>query len=214
MRDLIRAISDFVFAEDAMEEADLIAAIGSSYPEIPMKAADLYHNGLARQILVTGRYSYLAECFPGVSAGAEIYTGSYETEARFYTAVLLKNGVPLDAILREEEARCPKEHAAYSRLLLERLDIEPQRMIVICPAYQSRRYQMLFQAAFPDTEILMRPSILSNRNCRVTRETWHCSRFGIQQVLGELVYCGKQLSPAEIERICTDQEHLFELQQG
>ncbi|MCR4646460.1 MAG: YdcF family protein [Oscillospiraceae bacterium] len=210
MHDLIRDISGFVFAEDTLTEADLIVAVGSTYPDIPMKAADLYHNDYAKQILVTGKYSYQCECFPGVSYDTDVYAGAYDTEARFYTAVLMKNGVPLDAVLREDEARCPKENALYTRLLLERMELEPQRMIVVCPAYQSRRFQMLFQAAFPDSEVLMRPSVLPGSQRYLSRDNWYTSRFGIRQVLDELVKCGQELSPAEIERICTDKEHLFD----
>ena len=210
MHDLIRDITEFVFAEDPLEPADLVVAVGSTYPEIPLKASDIYHNGYADRILVTGKYSEQAECFPGVSSEADYYRGSYATEARFYTAVLLKAFVPLDAIILEEEARCAREHALYSRQLLERLDWEPQRMIVICPSYQSRRYQMLFQAAFPDSDILMKPSQLASRPHYINRENWYTSRFGIDQVLTELVRCGQQLNPAEVERMCTDKEHLFD----
>ena len=210
MNDLIDDISSFIFAEDELTEADLIVAVGSSYPDIPMKAADLYHNGYARQILVTGKYSYQCECFPGVSYDADLYTGAYDSEARFYTAVLMKNGVPLDAILREDEARCPKENALFTKLLLEKLELEFPRMILVCPAYQSRRFQMLFQAAFPDSEIYMRPSVLPGSLRYLSRDNWHTSRFGIQRVLEEIVLCGQQLSPAEIERICTDKERLFD----
>ncbi len=210
MNDMIRAITEFVFAEDALEPADLITAVGSTHPEIPLKAADLYHNGYARQILVTGRYSYDAECFPGLSDGAELYTGSYATEARFYTAVLLKNGVPLDAVLREEEARCAYEHAQYSKLLLEKLDSIPKTMIVICPAYQSRQYQFIFQAAFPDCRIRMKPSILSAGIQSISRDNWHTTRYGIYRVMKQLGICGELLTPMEIERICTDPEVLFD----
>ena len=210
MNDLIRDITEFVFAEDPLEQADLIVAVGSTYPEIPQKAADLYHNGYAKQILVTGKYSGQAECFPGVSAQSDHYTGNYATEARFYTAVLMKAGVPLEAVLLEEEACSPEEHAKYARHLLDQCGMEPESVIVICPAYQSRHYQMLFQAAFPDTAVIMKPSMLTSSRHYLTKENWFTSRFGISRVFGEMIRCGEALSPAEIERICTDKEHLFD----
>lgn len=49
-------ITDFVFAESAVEKADILFIAGSDHPPLMEKAATLYHGGFAPYILISGGY--------------------------------------------------------------------------------------------------------------------------------------------------------------
>lgn len=102
----IRAVSDFIFVEDAPAPSDVIFVPGSAYPEHALRAAELYGQGMAEWVLPSGRYSLKADGFPGVpEAWRTRYPGHYETEWDYLRDVLTGADVPEQAILREDQAR-------------------------------------------------------------------------------------------------------------
>ncbi len=88
--DFIKDISNFIFVSDPPEQADVIFIPGGSYPELPEKAAELFHQGYAPYILPSGQYSIQHGHFVGVRTKTEIYTGPFQTEFGFMKDVLLK----------------------------------------------------------------------------------------------------------------------------
>ena len=102
--EFMKNVEEFVFAESQPEKADIIFVPGNGFPDMAEKAASLYREGYAPYILPSGRYSITLGKFAGVQSKKEIYGGDYETEWEFLKNVLLKNGVPEEAILREDQA--------------------------------------------------------------------------------------------------------------
>lgn len=92
------------------------------------KAAELYGQGYAPYILPSGRYSITMGKFAGVQSKKEIYDGDYETEWEFLKTVLMKNKVPEEAILREDQATFTYENAIYSRQVTDMLGIEVKQL--------------------------------------------------------------------------------------
>ncbi len=179
--------SSLVFVEQEPQKADIIMIPGSGYPQMAEKAAELYKRGCAPFVLPSGKYSKLHRGFEGVMAKEEKYGGAYETEWEFLAAVLQKNGVPKEAVLREDKATFTYENALLCAEVVKEQKIRVEKAIVCCKAFHARRCQLYYQLAFPETEIIICPA-----DTGVNRHNWFRTREGIRQVTGEIERCGLQ----------------------
>lgn len=187
----IRAVTDFIFAEDQPEPADVIFIPGSRKTEHAIHAAELYRAGYAPYVLPSGRYATTYGCFRGVPERYKAdYPDEYETEWAFLRAVLLKHGVPDSAILREDQATYTWENATYSRDVLAAAGIEVRTALLSCHAFHARRALMYYQAAMPQARILVCPTATPG----YTRDDWFLTEKGRNRVLGEVQRLGSQVS--------------------
>ena len=187
-RGFASALTDFVFAEDPVSEADIIFVPGNGYPQMAEEAAALYRRGYAPRILPSGRFYIYDDAFDGVKARQEIYTGPYETEWAFARDVLIKNGVPEAAILREDRAGFTYENALYSRTVLDEAGIWVTKGIVCCLACHAARCRQYYRLLFPEAEIMIHPTPANG----ITRDNWMTTPEGITIVTGETARCGQQ----------------------
>ena len=97
--------------------ADCIVAGGSHDTRVAERAAELYLQGLAPIVVMTG--------------GSGRHTEGMEnsTEADRYADVALEMGVPEEAILKEDRSTNTGENAAFTRDLLARKDIHPAHVL-------------------------------------------------------------------------------------
>ena len=129
--EFLKNTEDFVFAENKPEKADIIFVPGNGFPEMAEKAASLYKEGYAPYVLPSGRYSITLGKFVGVQSKKELYDGNYETEWEFLKTVLMKNGVPEEAIFREDQATFTYENAIFSRQVTD-LHRLPVKKAILC----------------------------------------------------------------------------------
>ena len=188
--EFLKQIEDFMFIEDKPEKADVIFVPGNGYPQMAEKAAELYRNGFAPKILPSGRYSITAGRFTGVLDKKECYCGTYKTEWDFLKDVLMQNGVPEEAILKEDQATITYENAIYSRQVTDHAELEIERAILCCKSYHARRCLMYYQLLYPETEFYVVPVNADG----ITRENWRKNEEGIDAVTGELSRIVKQFS--------------------
>ena len=188
--EFLKQIEDFMFIEDKPEKADVIFVPGNGYPQMAEKAAELYRNGFAPKILPSGRYSITAGRFTGVLDKKECYCGTYKTEWDFLKDVLMQNGVPEEAILKEDQATFTYENAIYSRQVTDHAELEIERAILCCKSYHARRCLMYYQLLYPKTEFYVVPVNADG----ITRENWRKNEEGIDAVTGELSRIVKQFS--------------------
>ena len=181
-RDFLNGAEEFIFAENPLEKADIIFVPGNGFPEMAEKAAELYGQGYAPYILPSGRYSITMGKFAGVQSKKEIYDGDYETEWEFLKTVLMKNKVPEEAILREDQATFTYENAIYSRQVTDMLGIEVKTAILCCKTYHARRSLMYYRLLYPDARILVCPACPDG----ITRENWRKTEAGVEAVTGEI----------------------------
>lgn len=73
----IKAITDFIFVEDAPQKSDVIMIVGGSYPEAAEIAADLWKQGYADKIMIGGGVSIKTGKFPGSRSKQDIYNKTY-----------------------------------------------------------------------------------------------------------------------------------------
>ncbi len=188
-----QCITDFIFAEDVPEKADMIFVPGGNYPDAARNAAKLYRMGYAPYVMPSGKYSILKgkfEYIPKDGAGRR-----YQTECDYLCDILYREGVPREAVIREDQATYTYENAIYSRKKVQETGISVKRAILSCQAFHARRCLMYYQEQFPRTEFLVCPVVTRN----ISRDNWHRTDEGIDTVLGELERCGGQFH--EIMRV-------------
>lgn len=195
MSKIIDDITDFIFVSDEPRKADLIIAVGGSHPGIPERAAELYCGGYAPYVLAAGKYSCKLGHFRGVAAKADIYNKPYVTECDFYRDVLIRNGVPESAVIREDKSEYTRQNAELSRAVADDKGIKCDTILVVCKSFHARRCQMFFQSAFDKSEVLMMPV---NIGTGENKGNWFKSEKGIQRILGELKRCGEQVNAEDI----------------
>jgi hypothetical protein len=88
-QEYILAVTDFIFVEHEPRRSDVIFIPGASHPEHALRAAELYHQGMADYLLPSGRYSVKLGHFKGVpEAFRQDYPDEYETEWAYLRTVL------------------------------------------------------------------------------------------------------------------------------
>ena len=184
----ITDISNFIFVAEKPEKVDAIFLPGGSHPEQAEYAAELYHKGLAKWIITSGGISVKRDKWPGVRSKADIYNGDYQSDCEFHTDVLIKNGVPIDVIIKEDKSGHTRDNAFLSRKAVDEKSVDIKTAIIVCKAFHARRCLMLYQMAFPYVEIKVCPIHCYN----ITKDNWYKTEKGIDRVLGELARCGNQ----------------------
>lgn len=183
-------IENFVFAEGKPEKSDIIFVPGNGFPEMAEKAAELYREGYAPYILPSGRYSVTLGQFSGVMSKKEVYSGEYATEWEFLKQVLVKNGVPEQAVLKEDQATFTYENAIFSRQVTDKAGICVKKAILCCKTYHARRSLMYYQLLYPETEFAVCPACPDG----ITRSNWRETEDGVEAVTGEVSRIIKQFS--------------------
>ena len=187
---MIADITNFIFVEDRPQKADIILLPGGSFPEQGEYAAKLYKDGYADKLLPSGGVSIKSGKFDGVKSKQDIYREDYQTDCEFLTDVLVKNGVPRDSIYTENKSGHTRDNAFMSRMIADENRLEINKAIIVCKSFHARRCLMLYQLAFPRTELIVCPFEAYD----ITRENWDSFEYGIDRVLGELARCGNQFA--------------------
>lgn len=185
----IRAVTEFIFVEDEPVKADVIFVPGSRKIENAIRAAELYRAGYAPYVLPSGRYGVKLGCFvPLEEPLRSEYPEEFESEWQLHRAVLMKHGVPEQAILREDQSTYTWENAQFSRDVLKAQGIPVKTAILCCKAFHARRALLYYQAAMPDVHFLVCPVQIPG----CAREDWYLSEKGRARILGEVQRLGSQ----------------------
>ena len=188
VRGFAASLTDFIFTENEPLRSDIIFIPGSGYPELAERAAELYREGYAPRVLPSGRYYIYRDAFQGARSKADLYGGTYETEWSFLKEVLIRNGVPESAILKEDEATYTYQNALFSRRVTDEAGLKIERAIVCCKTYHARRCRMYYELVYPEADILICPAVVKG----ITRESWMTTEKGIETVTSEVTRCGSQ----------------------
>lgn len=188
MLEWIEDITRFIFLQDEPQPADILFVPGNGHAEPSELAARLYREGYAPIVLPSGRYAIGSGAFAGQKTGARQYVGRFDTEWAFMRHILMENGVPDAAILREDEATYTYQNAINSRRRTDEAQLTIRRGLICCMPVHARRAKMYYQTLYPDAQLLLCPA----PGADVTRENWMHEPEGIDKVLGEMERCGGQ----------------------
>ncbi len=190
LNEFYEMIENFIFIEDEPEPSNILFLPGNRFPHMARKCAAMYREGIAPWILPSGRYAAGQEKFEGAAVMSDCYPGPYETEWAFLKDVLVKEGVPEEAVLREDRATYTWQNASFSRDVTQQAGLDIQKAIICCKTTHARRCLEYYRIAFPQTRLLVCPV-----DCEgITRENWRKSALGIHTVMGEAARLVEQFS--------------------
>ena len=183
----IRDISDFIFMKDTPQNSDVIFIPGTSQSAVSETAAELYCAGWAKYVLPSGMYSGKRGKFASEKIDNPRYAGDYATDFEYCRYILMENGVPESAILREDRSTHTGENAEFSAIVLQEAGIKAAKAILCCQAFHARRAFMSYARYFPDTEILVVPTDTQG----IRKEDWFSQEKSSRRVMSEVYKCGE-----------------------
>ena len=182
----IRDITNFIFMEDAPQKCDIILIPGTSNSAITERAAELYRAGYAPFIMPSGKFSSSLGRFAAENIDNPRYAGDYATDFEYCKHILMANGVPESAILREDRATNSMENAIFSAQAAKDAGIVVKRAIICCQAFHARRAFLSYASHFGGAELIMVPTETQS----ITKDNWFQTEKGYRKVMGEVAKCG------------------------
>jgi uncharacterized SAM-binding protein YcdF (DUF218 family) len=134
---------DYHLLHHQLEKADCILALGSHDLRVADRAAELYLEGWAPLLVMSGGLG-------NVTKG--IWT---ETEADKFARIAQEKGVPPEAILIENQSTNTGENILFTQKLLAEKGLSPQSFIVVQKPYMERRSYATFKKHWPDKKLIV-----------------------------------------------------------
>jgi len=163
----LREVTEYLFCRDMPQKSDLIFVFGGPEPARARKAAELFHEGFAPRILVTGG---------GMVPGGQ-------TEASLLHQILVDAGVPQEAILCENRSINTRENLLFGKKVLEEKGLlsDLRNVILVSMPPHMRRAWLGFQNTFPNVHAVCCPS-----DGDIAADNWYQNHDGQHAVFREL----------------------------
>ena len=110
LRALLSTVWNYMRLVHPPARADAILVLGSFDPNAAVHAARLWHEGLARLVVMSGGVAH---------RGGLLDPGWGRPEAEVFAEAAIREGVPREAILLEDRAQNTAENFSLGRALLE-----------------------------------------------------------------------------------------------
>ena len=140
---LAKKLWDYHHVNHVLEPADCILALGSHDLRVAERAADLYLEGYASILILSGGLGNFTK---------GLWTKS---EADLFAEVAVKKGVPETGILIENKSSNTGENILFTQLLLKEKGLDPKRFIVVQKPYMERRSLATFKKHWPEKELMV-----------------------------------------------------------
>lgn len=124
-------------------KSDVILALGSHDLRVANRAAELYLEGWAPLLVVSGGLGNLTS---GIWR---------ESEADQFAAIAIKMGVPANAVLIENKSTNTGENIQFTEKLLREKGLDPQTFIVVQKPYMERRSYATFKKHWPQKDVVI-----------------------------------------------------------
>jgi len=140
---LAQQLWDYHHVNHQLSKADCILALGSHDLRVADRAAELYIEGYAPFVIMSGGLGNFTQ---------NMWT---EKEADRFAAVAINRGVPADAILIENQSSNTGENIMFTQQLLQKKRLDPHSFIVVQKPYMERRSYATFKKHWPDKELMV-----------------------------------------------------------
>ncbi len=128
---------DYHLLHHRLEKSDCLLVLGSNDPRVAEWGADLFRDGWAPLMVISGHEGVLTRGLYGTS------------EAEHFADIAVRRGVPRGRILVENRATNTGENILFSKALLEEKGLDPERFILVQKPYMERRTFATFQKLWP-----------------------------------------------------------------
>ncbi|WAC90217.1 YdcF family protein [Mycobacterium sp. Aquia_213] len=144
---LLMPLWEFLAPQDSIRgRHDCIFVFGGNDLKVPERAAALWCEGAASDVLVTGKQ------------GA--YSAHFEkSEAQTFADRMVGGGVTRNSIVIEDAASNTGENVAYGMAKLAEIGLEPKRIIAVSKPFLMRRCIATFCKQFPAVDVTACPPI-------------------------------------------------------
>lgn len=140
---LARRLWDYHHMNHTLASCDCILALGSHDLRVAHRAAELYIEGWAPLVIMSGGLGNFTQ---------DMWT---ETEADQFAAIAIQKGVPADAILIENKSTNTGENILFTARLLKEKGLYPNNFIVVQKPYMERRSYATFKKHWPGKKVLV-----------------------------------------------------------
>jgi uncharacterized SAM-binding protein YcdF (DUF218 family) len=140
---LAKKLWDYHQMKHQLEKADCILVLGSHDLRVAERGADLYLQGFAPLLVLSGGLGNFTR---------EMWT---ESEADLFAAIARRRGVPEEAILVENRSSNTGENIQFTRELLRQHNLDPQSFILVQKPYMERRSYATFQKQWPGKKLMV-----------------------------------------------------------
>lgn len=141
--ELAGTLWDYHHMHHQLKKSDCIFALGSHDLRVAERAADLYLEGWAPLLIVSG------------GLGNFTKTEWTEPEADKFARIAISRGVPEQAILIENNSTNTGENILFTQKLLAERNLNPQSFILVQKPYMERRTYATFQKQWPGKDIMV-----------------------------------------------------------
>jgi uncharacterized SAM-binding protein YcdF (DUF218 family) len=140
---LARQLWEYHHMQHELVKADCILALGSHDLRVADRAAELYLQGWAPLVIMSGGLGNLTQ---------NMWT---ESEADKFARIAIEKGVPADAILVENKSTNTGENILFTQQLLQQKGLDQQNFIVVQKPYMERRSYATFKKHWPNKNLLV-----------------------------------------------------------
>lgn len=183
---LAQLLWDYHQLYHTLEKCDCILALGSHDLKVAERAAELYLQGWAPLIIMSGGLGNFTK---------EMWL---EKEADKFAAVAIEKGVPIKDILIENKSSNTGENILFTQKLLQEKGLDPQSFIVVQKPYMERRSYATFKKHWPDKTLLV-------TSPQISFETYPTDEIPVEKVIN--------IMAGDLQRIKTYPEKGFQIYQ-
>jgi uncharacterized SAM-binding protein YcdF (DUF218 family) len=133
-------IWNYMKMNQKLSKADAIFVLCSLDTRVAKKAAELYLDGYANEVIVSGGVGILTK---------DIFDTS---EAQVFTDIMIKMGVPKEKIIIEDKSTNTGENITFTYNLLNKLNKRFDSFILVQKPYMERRTYATFMKQWPDKD--------------------------------------------------------------
>lgn len=170
-RPVFDRVYDYLSEEDQPQSSDVIFVFGAKTPTRIEKAIELYHQGLAPKMMLSG--------------GNPFYNQNPISEAEKYRDIAIQKGVPAENIITETISITLPDNVGASLNQLKANNIAINSWILVNSPYSQRRGYGVFQKHTETGTKIYR--VNSKTSAIYSREQWFKNPDGIKVIFNELV---------------------------
>jgi uncharacterized SAM-binding protein YcdF (DUF218 family) len=141
--DLAQILWDYHQLHHTLEKADCIFVLGSHDTRVAERGAELYLQGWAPMIIMSGGLGRLTK---------ESWT---ESEASLFARIAIDKGVSAEAILIEDKSTNTGENILFTQRLLKQKGLDPASFILVQKPYMERRSFATFEKQWPGKKLIV-----------------------------------------------------------